>query len=645
MINNGINSTDPVARFQAAQLIAHEFGLTTKTATSDSDELVHRVKRALECLQTFYQQEPEMVQKIDGYLSGRVTPKRALPPLPSEALGLIAGCVDLSNAMPALNQLAALFQRPTDAAIQETFRGREKQQLFQQIQLFLQNPTQPLDLNQPILSRATITDLCFLRPLFEKASSEQLHTIITALLPLTPLVESIDFSNCRALTPATLASLQGFQKLRSLTIYSYPGLNIVTDAHLVAIGTLSHLTSLKLTCGSQVTPAGLSQLSSLSQLQELDFERHPIGYAELELVSNMTQLRSLSLHCYITFTDEMAGLLAKLQELESLALFSCTFPGETLQHVARLQKLTKLTLNGSQIAEESLPYFARMLQLEKFGFESGKILRAGDPSDLRGTDLQHFAGLIQMRKIDLRHTQLESGSLHHFAGMEALEELKLGSTQIGDEDLRSLRALTQLQVLELGSTAVTNEGLPHLVGMKQLRILALDFRPITDKGLQHLAPLTQLQELGLAETKITNTGLAILSQMTELRKLGLLRTKIGDTGLKHIANCTQMEGIVLAETRVTDAGTQHLRRMTRMRWINAYNTQISDATFMHLVDMHQLTSLYLEHTNVTNYALDALQQMKSLTNMNISDSPITKETAARIKTILEEREKDPERVC
>lgn len=544
-------------------------------------------------------------------------PLQLLPPpsIPSSILGLITRFSPIEEASPTLQRLATTlattFERPVDATAEgEAFRGREKGQIAHQIELFLQDPTKPLDLAQNIAARSSITDCDFLIPLFEKATSEQLHAIVQALVTHMPHLESFSFHNC-PVTPATLDLLQNCKNLRSLSLKAFPiahgGRLDITDLHLTAISKLTNLTSLTLERCELTTSAGFQALRSLVKLEKFQAHSCIIGPSEFELLSQLPNLQSLWL-CDLNFTQEFLQSLGHFPQLQSLELSFCRLPETALQQIAKSKNLKKLHLNNCTYASQDLPYFASMQSLTELHLGYCSIQReGGHKTRLNNDDFVHIANCSQLRVLDLANADIGNGRLALLSGMKTLEELDASYTQITDNDLAYLASLTHMRLLSIGNTQITDAGLAHLLPLQQLRELRLFATRITNNGLQHIAQFPLLRCLLLNQTGIDNNGLIHLGKLLNLSKLSLTENQIGDAGLQHLQQLTKMQTLSLGATQITTAGLQYLHQMAELTDLELFETAVDDSVIDSLQHWKSLCRLLLGHLS-----LEALQQITAI---------------------------------
>ncbi len=168
----------------------------------------------------------------------------------------------------------------------------------------------------------------------------------------------------------------------------------------------------------------------------------------------------------------------------------------------RLQGGQKLDLLSTQISDQELA--ALLASLDDLRFLSLAETKVGDAG------IAHLQSLRNLQELHLDHTEVTDEGLEGVAELPNLEILDLKGTRITDEGLAHVGRMSGLTGLYLTRTGITDAGLRHLEGLKKLETLILWDTGIGDAGLEHLKPLKTLQEVILWNTRVTREGLAAL---------------------------------------------------------------------------------------------------------------------------------------
>lgn len=168
----------------------------------------------------------------------------------------------------------------------------------------------------------------------------------------------------------------------------------------------------------------------------------------------------------------------------------------------RLQGGQKLDLLSTQISDQELA--ALLASLDDLRFLSLAETKVGDAG------IAHLQSLRNLQELHLDHTEVTDEGLEGVAELPNLEILDLKGTRITDEGLAHVGRMSGLTGLYLTRTGITDAGLRHLEGLKKLETLILWDTGIGDAGLEHLKPLKTLQEVILWNTRVTREGVAAL---------------------------------------------------------------------------------------------------------------------------------------
>ncbi|QDT01757.1 Leucine Rich repeats (2 copies) [Rubripirellula lacrimiformis] len=159
-------------------------------------------------------------------------------------------------------------------------------------------------------------------------------------------------------------------------------------------------------------------------------------------------------------------------------------------------------------------------------------------------DIDHLAGLANLRTIDLTFTDVTGESLRALSSLKNLLSIRLEGCDVKDEHLAPVTEMPQLAMLYLGRTNVTDAGLTHLRGLKNLNLLQLSDCTITDSGLASLGDLPVIQHLWLSKTIRYGTG---------------DRSNLTDNSIDYLASLDTLIDLQIADSQLTDAGLERLR--------------------------------------------------------------------------------------
>ena len=175
-------------------------------------------------------------------------------------------------------------------------------------------------------------------------------------------------------------------------------------------------------------------------------------------------------------------------------------------------------------------------------------------------------------------------TLTYFAGLTELRELNLSGCRFPVSELKVLAGLPSLENLSLANCGLST--IADLAGAQNL--VSLNLSNNTLRNLDALIPMNTLQELYLQHNAVT--ALDALSPLTQLKKLDISYNSV--SSLVPLIQCAQLE------------------------WLNAGNNSIATLTGMD--SFTQLKHLDLDHNLLNN--VDVLGKCLSLTELNISNN-------------------------
>ncbi|XP_054478498.1 uncharacterized protein si:ch73-173p19.1 [Anoplopoma fimbria] len=147
-------------------------------------------------------------------------------------------------------------------------------------------------------------------------------------------------------------------KLTQLTL---PGRHSVADSGLSFLSRLSVLLELDLTDYTQVTDQGVRQLSTMSRLKKLSLSNTQVTDAGLPSLRGLLELQELCLDRTAVTSRGVAELITCLPHLQVLGLAS-TQVGDTIvrRGLSRCNQLVKLNLSRTRITDHGLKFMKHM---------------------------------------------------------------------------------------------------------------------------------------------------------------------------------------------------------------------------------------------------------------------------------------------
>jgi hypothetical protein len=228
--------------------------------------------------------------------------------------------------------------------------------------------------------------------------------------------------------PLTDEGFRHLAKIQTLERLSIIGIKI-TDEGMEHLGELTNMKSIFLSGFINITHKGFSQLSSLRNLENLDFEprNDNLTVSDISALNKLTNLKKLSLDGII---QDNSGLdISALKNLEELKIY--------LSHSTknRRGRWERASLNDNDLAcMENLT--------------SLKRLYLGPNDKITDKGLMHLKGLTELNSLELNRADLSDDGLPYFKDMHNLTVLRIGGsfTPKALEHLKGIKSLSSLYI-------------------------------------------------------------------------------------------------------------------------------------------------------------------------------------------------------
>jgi hypothetical protein len=211
--------------------------------------------------------------------------------------------------------------------------------------------------------------------------------------------------------------------------------------------------------------AGYTHLSDLPQLNSL--ERLDIGSGDLQdddverIVSRIPNVRHLSLRSSDRLTNRSVRSIARLTQLESLALAGAAIDDGAADDLKLLTNLAEVDLNGTKIGDQ--------------------VARA-------------LATLPRLTQLWITTTQITATGFEAIAKAGTLERLLIGPSTLDNDQLAMLQNLVKLNRLDLYNLVprearmhLNDDGARHLAAVPNLKVVSIQTGEAAD--LPNLAPI------------------------------------------------------------------------------------------------------------------------------------------------------------
>ncbi|XP_027066936.1 uncharacterized protein [Coffea arabica] len=421
------------------------------------------------------------------------------------------------------------------------------------------------------------------------------------------------------LTDVGLAQLKNCSNLQALLFDRFD--NVSEHGLKQLDGCLSNLAYLGFIKSNALTREGMQALSSLFNLEKLDFDRCPRIHGGLVHLKGLTKLKSLKIRCCKCITDSDMESLAGLINLKELQISSVNITNIGVSYLEGLSNLISLTVEGCNVTASCLDPISALISLQHLDLNRCSL--SDDGFDI-------ISAFRHLKVLNLGFNDVTDACLVHLKGLTRLESLNLDSTRVGDGGLANLVGLQGLRKLHLSDTEVGNEGLRHLSGLTNLEEINLSFTSVTDGGLEKLSQLTNLKSLNLDAPQITDHGLEMLTGLTEVTHLDLFGAHISDSGVNCLSYFKNLQSLDLCGGKLTDAGVKNIKYLTSLMILNlSQNLDLTDTALKFISGLVALVCLNVSYSRITNEGLEYLKPLKHLSSLyldfcNVTGSEIRK---------------------
>jgi len=372
-----------------------------------------------------------------------------------------------------------------------------------------------------------------------------------------------------------------------------------------------------------VPPLLLKDLSSLKNLQRLSLFEINIAHAPfLKQLANCPDLTTLIVHSMAgDCTPATMSSLKSLRNLERLYLRGEYATHEDLTNLAKLPRLRNLALIGRtrwspQLLQtlESFPALARI----RLGREREGQVQLEDL-----TRLKHLEVLRSFRIGELSPTNARL--LQRFPNLTTLEA-SIANVDDAEPVLKMISLCPHLEDLSVYWEGNGVLDLSSLRGLRKLRRLCVNFPDVNDKvRLKGLGGLPQLEDLALRNSSATKESTRQLRNLRRLRRLTLdfsttpTVAMINDVGqLENLRRLTINPSPYFDGKRMI-ARFELLRGLKKLEFLDVVTAKISRDELSHLAALPALKTLVLDRTHTTTSSLKQLRKMRALETLVLGD--------------------------
>jgi hypothetical protein len=236
------------------------------------------------------------------------------------------------------------------------------------------------------------------------------------------------------------------------------------------------------------TKIGKGELRAIGQLEHLKTltlfgKCHGLNDSTVGLLAGLQELESLNTEGAQLTDDGLKGLAA-LKALKAMSFFHLSFgmkgfTGVGFAHLKALPKLERLTAAGISMGDDGFAALGTLTQLKEFRTWHTYQTEAANALIAKLTNLRSLHIGQRLPRAGVKAPSLSDTSLPTFASMKTLETLELGEAHFSVEALLALQSLPNLKKLVLFETDLTAEEVDQL--KKKLPSVAIQWAPLTEE--------------------------------------------------------------------------------------------------------------------------------------------------------------------
>ncbi len=409
---------------------------------------------------------------------------------------------------------------------------------------------------------------------------------------------------------------------------------------------------------SGVIPA---QLSSLTQLQELDLSWNFLSGPIPSELSSLENLQSLQLHAnylsgyippalgrltHLTLLSLSSNFLqgpipvelAGLTQLEFLDLGSALLTGHIPVELTRLTNLRYLNLAGNHLTGTIPPALGDILFLDSLVLsqnqltgnippELGRLLYLGvlklNHNQLTGPIPSQLGNLTNLRELMLSHNQLDGTIPAEFGQFSTLWHLHLNDNQLTGEIPAELGNVTSMTELYLQNNGLTGPIPPAIGRLHELQYLNASGNRLSGSLPPEIGELSSLSSLDLSDNQIGGLIPPEIGQLSALFTLRLDNNRFSGSIPSTLDQLTNVWAIYLHDNELTGQIPEELGNLAQLSWLYLHGNQLTGEIPLSLGGLFELRHLNLSGNRLTGNIPGVLGQLRRLDILNLSGNQLT----------------------
>jgi hypothetical protein len=419
--------------------------------------------------------------------------------------------------------------------------------------------------------------------------------------------------------------------IRELGLTQVNSGDLIGDDDLKIISQLDQITSIALGGSKLLTDKGLQYLARMPQLRELTMGGQ-ISDRGLAALAHLRELRVFKMYWQTNITDAGIANLRSCDQLEEVDLLGCAIGDGAIEALSGKPKLRRFN-TGRNVTDAGLallhqvPAFKTWQGAEP---EFGVMSFAAEPTNLLIDGPFTRKGLNSLRGLDglvglsfFWHTShLRGDDIQGLDGLANLSYLGCQDALCDDDAMRHIAALPKLRMLMGQGAVATDEGFRSLSRSQTIEYFwGRECPNFNGPAFVALSRMPALKGLAVGCKLVDDASLASLPDFPALKEL--VPMEVSDEGFRHIGRSERLESLILMYCRdTTDVATNHIVGMPRLKKYHAGYTLITDASLEMLSRINSLEQISFEGCKfITDAGVPFLRTLPQLREISVGGCP------------------------
>lgn len=420
-------------------------------------------------------------------------------------------------------------------------------------------------------------------------------------LNANPAMRILSLSNSD-ISPQGISMLEA-APLRRLTVMEQP----FTSAHFENLSKVKSLTSVKFINAIGTEFKGLSCLSKLPNLVDLQISNVEISQQMLQDIAEMKSIQDLNFSRSVGFDEASLAPLSKLPKLTSINLEHSDISDSSASQLILLQKLATLYIDHTKVSDKFLRVLAASPNLNE--------VHMTNCSNISTEAIDHFQNKNRVvvslrddpanRKIsrfggDVRIVGATDADVSKYAMTNPkIDSLTIIGSKISPNTIARLRS-TGMQNLYL-SQPFSLAHFHELAKIKSLTGLSIDYnKSVEFDGLASLQTL-RISSLKITGARVTQALLKNIAKFKSLQSLSLPHGKGFDTTtVAPLAKLSKLTSFDASNSDITDSSIEPISSFPELNYIDVSGTELTDSFLTLASKMPKLRTVGMMQCNAIN---------------------------------------------